>query len=107
MVATFHTSIGSFDNVTGVNRPRFILGQTFDVKLRGVYSSVSWSGDNDEVLDIDDDNGPEATIEATAVGKSKLTLTSGRDQLIIVIEVYEEPTVTVGMTFGNVRDREQ
>ena len=106
MVAKFILPNASFDNVTSATNPRIMLGQTFDVELRGIYGLVRWSADNDEVLDITDDGGFKATIKASNVGKSRVTLTSGRDRLDFVIEVLEEPTVSVGMSFGNIRDRQ-
>ena len=107
MVAKFILANASFDNVTGVTRPRILLGETFEVELRGIYGTVSWSADNDEVLDIADDGEFKAKIKAANVGKSHVTITSGRDRVEFTIEVYREPTVSVGMTFGNVRDRQQ
>lgn len=106
MVAKFILANASFDNVTSASRPRIALGQVFEVELRGTYSHVSWSADNDEVLEINDTSGSTATIKATSVGKSNVTLISGSDRLHFSIEVYQEPTATVGMSFGNVRDRE-
>lgn len=90
-----------------------VLGEVYDVELSEVRGPrVAWNSDNDEVLDIADDGGHTARITAATVGKSTITLTQDlpgpRDRLVgrFHIEVYAEPTVSVGMKFGNVRDRE-
>lgn len=90
-----------------------VIGEVYDVELSQVRGHrVDWNSDNDEVLNIEDDAGHVARITAATVGKSVITLTqpvgSGRNRIVgrFNVEVYVEPTETVGMKFGNVRDRE-
>lgn len=84
---------------------RVALGEAFEIALFNTMGRIRWSADNDEVLEIDDDSGPKAGFKATAVGRSRLEIKGRSSRLVVYIDVYAEPTVTVGMTFGNVRDR--
>ena len=83
------------------------LGTVFTVKIKEEPRlPLNWFADNDEVLAIEDDAGLVGTITATAKGTSTIEWRNRRPQGTLVIEVFEEPTVSVGMSFGNVRDRQ-
>jgi hypothetical protein len=76
------------------------LGEVFSLVLRGIYSRVRWSADNDEVLSIDDDFEFKARITATAVGTSRLTIKSGHDVKEMDITVFDQVAVTLNGTIG-------
>lgn len=86
--------------VPNVGDFRVRLGEVFALVLRGVYSRVRWSADNDEVLSIDDDFEFKANITATAVGTSRLTIKSGHDVKEIDITVFDQGAVTLGGSIG-------
>lgn len=97
MVATLKLKNARVSNIGDFS---VLLGEVFHLALRGVYTRVSWSADNDEVLSIDDDGGPKAKITATAVGRSLLTLRSGHDRKEIWITVFDQGAVTLGGSIG-------
>lgn len=100
----------TLDNATvyAVRRFRVLLGEKFRLDVTPAQGRFRWFADNDEVLAIDDNGGPTANIEATAVGKSTLNIQSAVFTMLpLQIEVYEEPTVTVEQSFGNLRDRQE
>ena len=85
-----------------------VLGQVYDVELTGITGPIEWTAGDDEVLAIADDNGLTARITATAIGKSIVRLLQNERPVgVLRIGVYEEPTVTVDFSFGNVRPVDQ
>lgn len=85
-----------------------VLGQMYEVELTGITGPISWSAGDDEVLSIEDDNGLKAKITATAIGNSVVfLLRNERPVGVLRIGVYEDPTVSVTFSFGNVRGVDQ
>lgn len=116
MIATLILSNGAEIEVYN-NSPRLTQTRTFKVvlddkfalDLRGVNGPVRWGTlDNDEVLSIDDNGGPTATITATAIGTSTMTIRARGEEWQLPVEVTKSPRTTqVDFSFGNVRDRQQ
>lgn len=68
---------------------RVHIGTSFQLHLDGVVGRVRWgSEDNDEVLAIRENDGPVATIAATATGKTTLVIRNRAEVLRIPVEVF-------------------
>lgn len=102
------TAVLKCGRIHQAHRFDIVLGGVAEVTLSGTTGRIEWSAGDDEVLKIEDDNGPFAKIKGAAIGTSRILLLQGGKMIgELHIEVYQEPTVTVGMKFTNVRDREK
>jgi hypothetical protein len=106
LVATF-----VFENVEfspDLSHPiRVELDQEWAINIAGTGNRLRWFADNDPVLSIAvTADGFAAQLKATALGKSRIELQHQRNIVMVLeIEVMEaqDKTVSVGMTFTNIR----